>query len=200
MAKQNNSNHLNGKDLMNVGIFTAVYLVIYIISSCVLGIIPLLSLTMNFFSSILLGIPVMLYFTKIKKFGMALITYAINGVLMAFLGLGIYSLILGVICGLIAELILRSGRYQSANCAVLAFSIACVGGNGNTLSWIIGGEKVLEQTAASLGTDYANAVGGYFSHWWVFPIIMLSAFAGGLIGGLLGKAVLKKHFIRSGLV
>ena len=57
---------------------------------------------------------------------------------------------------------------------------------------------MLEQTAASLGTDYA--VGGYFSHWWVFPIIMLSAFAGGLIGGLLGKAVLKKHFIRSGLV
>lgn len=40
MAKQNNSTHLNGKDLMNVGIFSAVYLVIYILSSCVLGIIP----------------------------------------------------------------------------------------------------------------------------------------------------------------
>lgn len=200
MKKQNNSAHLNGKDLMNVGIFTAVYLVVYIFVSCILGIIPILSLTMNFFSSILLGIPMMLYFTRIKKFGMVLITYLVNGVLMAFLGLGIYSLILGIICALIAEMILRSGKYQSANRTILAFSIACIGGNGNTLCWVIGGQKVLEQTAASMGTDYANIVVEYFSHWWVLPVVMLSAFVGGLIGGLLGKAVLKKHFIRSGLV
>lgn len=200
MAKQKNSTHLNGKDLMNVGIFTAVYLVIYIIASCVLGIIPILSLMMNFFSSIFLGIPMMLYFTKIKKFGMVMITYLVNGILMAFLGLGIYSLILGIICALIAELILRSGKYQSANCTVLAFAIACIGGNGNALCWVISGQEVLEKTAASMGTDYANIVVGYFSHWWVMPVVMLSAFVGGMIGGLLGKAVLKKHFIRSGLV
>lgn len=191
---------LNGKDLMNVGIFTAVYLVIYVISSCVFGIVPIISLMMNFFSSILLGIPMMLYFTKIKKFGMILITYFVNGVLMAFLGLGIYSLILGVICAVIAELILRSGKYKSANCAILGFAVACVGGNGNTLAWVIDGKDVIDQTVASMGADYTNAVMSYFSHWWVLPIVMLSAFLGGLLGGVLGKAVLKKHFIRSGLI
>ena len=87
MKKNTNLNRLNGKDLMTVGIFTAIYLVIYVMVSCVLGLIPILSMFMQFFSSFILGIPMMLYFAKIKKFGMILITYTVNGVLMIFLGM-----------------------------------------------------------------------------------------------------------------
>ena len=36
MSSKETSNRLNGKDLMNVGIFTAVFLVIEIIVACVL--------------------------------------------------------------------------------------------------------------------------------------------------------------------
>lgn len=200
MGKQKNANRLNGKDLVNVGVFTAVYLVIYILVSCVLGLIPILAVLMQFVSTVILGIPMMLYFSKIKKFGMVSITYIVNGILMILLGLGIYALVFGVICSLIAELILRSGKYQSANRAILAFAIVSTGANANTLYWVIGSKEFLEKTAASMGADYMNTVIGYFSYWWVCPAIMLSAFVGGLIGGLLGKAVLKKHFVRSGLV
>lgn len=200
MKKQKNTNTLNGKDLMTVGIFTAVYLVIYILASCVLGIIPIVSMLMSCFSSIILGIPMMLYFSKIKKFGMVLITYIVNGTVMVLLGLGVYSLTIGIICALIAELILRSGQYQSANRAILAFAIACVGANANTIYWVTGSAQFLERTAASMGTDYMTAVVNYFSYPWVLPGVMLSAFAGGLLGGLLGKSVLKKHFIKSGLI
>ena len=36
-----NSNKLTGKDLMNIGIFTALFLVVEIIVACVLGVFPM---------------------------------------------------------------------------------------------------------------------------------------------------------------
>lgn len=56
MKRKNETNRLTGKDLMMVGIFTAVYLVIYVLTSCILGLIPIISLTMTFFSSIILAL------------------------------------------------------------------------------------------------------------------------------------------------
>ena len=35
---------------------------------------------------------------------------------------------------------------------------------------------------------------------WIMPILYVTAFAGGILGGLLGKKVLKKHFEKAGLV
>ncbi len=200
MKAKNNKSTLDGKDLMTTGIFTAVYLVIYITTSVVLGFIPILAVTMNFVSSFILGIPMILYFSKIKKFGMVFITFLIHGVVMMMLGLGIYTLIASVVIALFVELLLRLGGYKSINIAVFGFALLCVGANANTLYWVTGASDLLEQTAASMGQEYLDAVLGYFSNDWGLPLIMLSAFVGGLLGGLLGKVIMKKHFAKSGLV
>ncbi len=191
---------LTGKDLMTAGLFTAVYLVGYVLISCICGVVPMMAMTMQFFSSLLLGIPMMLYFAKIKKFGMVIITYTANGLLMILLGIGAYALVFGVICALIAELILKAGKYRSFNLAVLAYAITCIGANGNAILWIVGSEEYLAKTAASMGQEYLNTVTGYFAHWWVLPAVFISAFIGGLLGGFIGRKVLRKHFVRSGIL
>lgn len=61
------TNRLNGKDLMNVGIFTAVFLVIEIIIAYVLVVFPMGFLLISVVEPIVLGIPVMLYFTRVKS-------------------------------------------------------------------------------------------------------------------------------------
>ena len=73
MRKEKNTTRLNGKDLLNVGIFTAVYFVLNLLVAAVLGLIPAVSMLVPLVSSFILGIPMMLYFMKIKKFGMVLI-------------------------------------------------------------------------------------------------------------------------------
>ena len=80
MRKEKNTTRLNGKDLLNVGIFTAVYFVLNLLVAAVLGLIPAVSMLVPLVSSFILGIPMMLYFMKIKKFGMVLITYIVYGV------------------------------------------------------------------------------------------------------------------------
>lgn len=200
MKKGKNTTRLNGKDLLNVGIFTAVYFVLNLLVAAVLGLIPAVSMLVPLVSSFILGIPMMLYFMKIKKFGMVLITYIVYGVLLALAGVGIYTLILGIVFALIAELLLRLGKYQKPNLAILAFAIASIGANGNVLSMVLASTEYLEGKAATYGSEYMQLMQSYFSEWWVLPILALSAFLGGLLGGLLGKSVFKKHFIRSGVL
>ena len=200
MRKEKNTTRLNGKDLLNVGIFTAVYFVLNLLVAAVLGLIPAVSMLVPLVSSFILGIPMMLYFMKIKKFGMVLITYIVYGVLLALAGVGIYTLVLGIVFALLAELLLRLGKYQKPNLAILAFAIASIGANGNVLSMVLASTEYLERKAATYGSEYMQLMQSYFSEWWVLPLLALSAFLGGLMGGLLGKSVFKKHFIRSGVL
>ena len=200
MRKEKNTTRLNGKDLLNVGIFTAVYFVLNLLVAAVLGLIPAVSMLVPLVSSFILGIPMMLYFMKIKKFGMVLITYIVYGVLLALAGVGIYTLVLGIAFALIAELLMRLGKYQKPNQAILAFAIASIGANGNVLSMVLASTEYLEGKAATYGSEYMQLMQSYFSEWWVLPLLALSAFLGGLLGGLLGKSVFKKHFIRSGVL
>lgn len=200
MKKQKNTNRLGGKDLMDIGIFTAIYFVLNLLVAFALGLIPIVGTLIPFVSSLILGIPMMLYFTKIKKFGMILITCIVYGVFLVLAGVGIYTLIFGTVCALIAELVLRSGRYQSTGKAIISFAIISIGANANVLQMLFASAEYIAERAATYGAEYTNRMMGYYENWWYLPAVFLSAFVGGLLGGLLGKAVLKKHFIRSGLV
>ena len=108
---QTTNGKLNGKNLMDIGIFTAIYLVITMLVSCTLGLIPLGYMSLSIVVPIVGGIPMMLYYAKIKKFGMLLIFEIIFGLVMIFTGMGFYLLIWGIVTGLLAELIMKAGKY-----------------------------------------------------------------------------------------
>lgn len=149
---------------------------------------------------VFIGIPTMLFYTKIKKFGMILIYAVINGIIMVLTGMGAGALLCGVICSFFAELILKAGNYKSKNMCVIAYAVASLATAGNYLQWLHASDAWLQKKAGGYGEEYVSTISGYFGHAWLFPLLILLSFAGGLIGGLLGRAVLKKHFERSGLV
>lgn len=200
MNNKKNTTKLNGKDLMNVGIFTALNIVIGIVIACIIGMIPLGFMLISIIGPIVLGIPMMLYFTRIKKFGMILIMYIVNGIVAILTGIGLEALICGTILALIAELIIKSGKYQSARRSVLAFAVIAIGGCANYIHWLNASSEWLSNKAASFGKTYIHTIAGYFEYWWVFPALIIASFVSGLVGGGIGRAVLKKHFIKSGLI
>ncbi|WP_366953504.1 MptD family putative ECF transporter S component, partial [Pseudomonas aeruginosa] len=57
------NNKLQAKDLINIGIFTAIYFVMFFATGC-LGYMPVLMVLVPFICPIVSGIPMMLYVTK----------------------------------------------------------------------------------------------------------------------------------------
>jgi hypothetical protein len=200
MKEEMRKNRLNGKDLMNVGIFTAINVLFGVLIAVAIGLTPIGFMLIPSVTAIILGVPMMLYFSKIKKFGMILIFEIVNGVVLLLTGMGPDVLICGIVISLVVELIVKSGNYQSVSRAVLGYAILMVTPCANYIHWLKASAEWLNKNAATYGKGFMYTISGWFDYWWMLPLVILSAFIGGMVGGLLGRAVLKKHFARSGLV
>ena len=60
-------------------------------------------------------------------------------------------------------------------------------------------EKYLEMTLGMMGKDYADALENLITYPHM-ALVALGAFIGGIIGAYIGKALLKKHFEKAGIV
>lgn len=136
MSKELNSNKLNGKDLINAGIFSAIYVVIIMLVACTVGMIPIGFILLTLLVPLLEGIPMMLYFSKIKKVGMIMILQVVIGLAMIITGMGYDLLIWGIVTGIIAEIIMKVTKYKKGIACVLAYAVSCICIAGNYVHWI----------------------------------------------------------------
>ena len=197
---KNKKEKLNGKDFINIGIFTAIYMVIVIAIACTVGLIPIGFILLPIILPIIGGIPMMLYFTKIKKAGMLLIFEILFGLVMILTGMGVDLLIWGIVVGVICELLFKAAKYSSGKMAIICYGILSTCICGNYIHCISARENWLSQTAVTYGDTYVNTIHGALTTGWVFPAMVIGGFISGIIGGLIGKSVMKKHFEKSGLV
>lgn len=192
-----NSKKLKGKDLINIGIFTAIYFVVILIFA-MLGFIPVFMPLMAVFDPLFGGIVFMLFLTKVKKPGMIFIMSILMGILMLLTGMSFYALIVGAISGLIAELIYKSGEYKSSTKAVWAHAVFSLWVWSNFLPLFLQPEKYWS-TRQQFGEDYINTLTNLMPIW-MCPVLLVVCFAFGILGGLLGRKLLKKHFAKAGIV
>ena len=187
---------LKGKDLINIGIFTAIYFVV-ILAFAMLGFIPIFMPLMAVFDPLFGGIVFMLFLTRVKKFGMIWIMSILMGILMWLTGMSFYALAIGAVTGLIAELIYKSGNYKSANKAVWTHAVFSLWVWSNFLALFLQPEKYWS-TRQQFGEEYINTLTNLMPAW-MCPVLLVVCFVSGILGGLLGKAILKKHFAKAGI-
>ncbi|PYG89398.1 energy-coupling factor transport system substrate-specific component [Ruminiclostridium sufflavum DSM 19573] len=191
-----NSNRLAGKDLINVGIYSAIYFVI-IMALAMTGYIPIMMPLLCVIGPLAGGIPFMLFLTKVKKFGMILIMSAIMGIMMALTGMGLYSLPVALVSGLVAELIWKRAKYSKASSSVLVCGFFNIWMWGNFIPLFINPDGYFS-TRTEFGAGYEAALTALLPSW-MSPVLLVSCFAFGILGGLLGRVLLKKHFIKAGI-
>lgn len=191
-----NENKLQGRDLINIGIYCAIYFVI-MFAVAMLGLIPVFLPLLSVLVPILGGIPFMLFLTKVKKPGMIFIFAMIMGIAMLLTGMGPWPILTSAIAGLLAEICFKSGAYKSAKKAVLSYGVFSTWIFGNYLPLFTDYEGYFSQRA-DYGQAYIEAVQKLMPLW-MAPVLLAACFVCGIIGGLLGRAVLKKHFEKAGL-
>lgn len=191
------NNKLQGKDFISIGIFTAIYFVVNFIVS-ILGFIPIFIPLTAVLVPLVGGIPMMLYFSRIRKFGMLTITGLLIGILMLLTGMGYWCILTGLVFGLMADFILRSAGYQSVKTHILAHGVFSVWVVGAYIPIVFFRERYYEMILAYGQTDYADALMRYVPDW-ILPVLVVAAFAAGIAGGGIGRRIFKKHFERAGI-
>ncbi len=195
-----NNNKLCAKDFITIGIFTALLFVVefacgllgyihpYIVASYVV-MIPLVG-----------SIPMMLFYSKIEKFGMISIMSVLLAIIMFVTGMGYLGAPLIIGAGVIADLIAKSGKYKSFKKIILSHGVFCL--------WICANYFPVIVTADSYRQDLVD--GGFSTEYCdnlfraintkTIAVLLVLCFVFGCIGAVIGKKVVRKHFEKAGIV
>jgi energy-coupling factor transport system substrate-specific component len=194
----NNPPRITTKDLINLGIFGAVYVVSFFVIG-MLGFIPILMLGLPLLLPVVTGIPFMLYATRVHTFGMISVLGLIVGLVMFLFGEGWVVLVFSIVCAVLADLIMKSGGYVNWPKTLLAFGVFSAWVFGALMPIWVMRESYLEHLRKEMGATYAHTVANYTAGSWVLIILLVVFIIGVFAGGYLGRATLKKHFVRAGI-
>ena len=195
---QEESRKMTVKDLITVGIFTVIYFVIFFICAMT-GMIPVMAVFYPVLIALIAGIPCVLFFTKVQKFGMITIMAVLTAVLLFLMGYGYPGIFTGLAFGLIADFIMKSGNYKSFAKMVLGYVIFSEWVIGTQLPMFIMGNAYAEQFREMQGDEFVDGLEKLIS-WGMCAVVAVCVAVAAIVGVFLGKAVLNKHFERAGIV
>ena len=185
------------KDLVTIGVFVVIYVVI-IFALGMIGFLPVLYLVYPALLGIVSGTVIMLFMAKVQKPWAMLILGMLTSVFMMVEGNTYLLIIHSFVVMLIAELIRRVGNYNSFKYNMLSFAIFNTWICGSLMQMLWAREKYIE-IAMVMGEEYVNALIKLVT----YPnmaLVYLGAILGGLIGANIGRILLKKHFIKAGII
>lgn len=192
---------LKGRDLINIGIFTAIYFVIQFAFMLLGGIHPALWVFMPALDGLFAGIPFMLMCAKVQKPGAVVIMGLI--VALIYFATGMFTpLILGMMAGacVIAEVVRACARYKSFLGDALAYAVFGFGMCGSPLPlWAFHDSFVAQIAEQGMGADYLASLDA-LSTAPTLAAMFVATFAAGLVGAYIARGLFKKHFQKAGLV
>lgn len=193
------NNKLQAKDLINIGLFTVLYFVLGCCVAIPIGFVPIFLPILGALWTLITGIPFMLFAVRVKKFGMVTIMAVLSGLMMGLTGMGFWGILTGAVFGLLGDLIMKSGSYQSAKKALLGYGVFSLWMVGTYIPMYFMVEQSRADFAKSFGDEYADKVMSVMPMWSIV-LVIAAIFLFALLGGLIGKAILKKHFVKAGIV
>ena len=185
------------KDLVTIGVFAVIYLVI-MFGVGMIGVIPILFLVYPTILGIVSGTVVMLFMAKVQKPWALLIFGMLTPIFMMVEGHTYILVLHAFVVILIAELIRRAGNYNSFKYNMLSFAIFNTWICGSLMQMLWAREKYIEMTMM-MGNEYVEALERLVTYPHM-ALVYIGAILGGLIGANIGRILLKKHFIKAGIV
>lgn len=194
------SNRLKAKDFITVGIFTAIILVVEFACGMLGYIHPFIVASYVIMIPLVGAIPMMLFYTKVQKFGMITIMSILIAIMMFVLGMGFLGAPLIIIAGVVADLIAKSGKYKSFKKTMISYGVFCLWICANYFPVIVTAESYRQDLIdEGYSAEYCNNL-FLAINYKTIGILLILCFVFGCLGALIGKAVVKKHFEKAGIV
>lgn len=198
MISQNRK--LTGKDVIAIGIYSAIYFVMNF-AAMITGFIPLFWILLAGTAAILTSIPFLLMAVKVPKPGAVLIMGFITAFLYFITG---QFTVLILITMLIACVLSETYRYITKYALkfrnlVVAFILFSYGMVGSPLALFVYRESFLAQISETMSRKYVVAISSYITTPMLI-LLLVSPIVDGLLGALIAKGIFKKHFEKAGIV
>ena len=191
-----NENKLKMKDIATIGIFSALLFVVTMVAGALMGISMMLNMYSVAVVAVLSAPLYMLIMAKVHKKGAVLLTFAIVGILWGLFG-GIFVLIWMLGFGVVGEVLASKSKYQNYKMLTVSFGLYSVGyylGAIAPLSYYpafwYGFDRPKETVDAMIAAAHSTA--GLAA----IPVTLIAI----VIGAVIAKRILKKHFEKAGVI
>lgn len=201
MSQTKNEKILTGRDLITIGIFSAIYFVINFAFMLISGFHPVLWILMPGLIALCSGIPFMLMCAKVQKFGAVLLMGIITGLIYFVTGqftvVILLTFLIGCIAGEVTRGVSRYGNYWGNTVAFVCFSL---GMTGSPLPiWLMRDQFLAQITEQGMAESYVTTLKAVSSTGMLI-VLFVAPIVGAVIGALVTKKMFKKHFTKAGIV
>lgn len=197
----NISEKLKTRDFISVGIFSLIYAAVAFIIGGIAQMTPITFPFMPMIVALFTGSVFMLYIAKIPKKGAVTILGVISGILLFITGMFWMMTAFFVILGIIADFICASGKFKSFKKNMAAYCLFALSPMGAYVPMAIMPAQ-FDEFMSKKGdvSSFAGVIDSIGANWWAIPVMLLGTILCAMIGGFIGKKLLKKHFEKAGIV
>jgi energy-coupling factor transport system substrate-specific component len=189
---------LGGKDLITIGIYTALYIVAMLVA-CVMMVTPITYMFYPAGCALLGAVFVIMLSIKVKKFGAIIIFGVIVGLLLLATGMPT-ALPCIIVTAIIGQFIVSAGKYESFWADTFAYVLISIGAIGGYMQLFAAKSKYLEGAKArGLSDSFIDGLDRFATPGFLVVMILAVAVAA-ILGCAFSKVILKKHLIKAGVV
>lgn len=201
MSEVSTDKRLKGKDLITIGIFSAIYFVINFAFMLMGGIHPVFWILMPGFIAVFAGIPFILMVTKVQKLGAVFLMGFITALI--YFATGQFTLVILISMAstcILAEAVRVVTKYNSFKGNLVAYVIFSLGMVGSPLPiWLFKADFLAQIMNQGMPADYVAAVEALSSNT-MLVVLFAAPIIGGIIGAFIARGLFKKHFVKAGIV
>lgn len=196
------TNKLTVPDLISIGVFTALYFVLVTIATFGSAAIApgFNNVILPAVCALISGCVYMLLAAKLQKFGGISVMGIVMGLFFMTSGHFIISFAANIVMGIVADFVAKMSNYKSKKGLMLSYVLFSYGLFGPVLPmWFmkdayIANLEARGKDAAYIADLFANINMG------TFVIAVVATLICALVGGWFGQKMVKKHFVKAGIV
>ncbi|MCR5798364.1 MAG: MptD family putative ECF transporter S component [Eubacterium sp.] len=191
---------LTAKDFITIGIYTAIWFVVEFACGMLGYIHPFVVAAYVVLLPLAGAIPMMLFYSKLEKFGMITIMSILIAIIMFVTGMGFLGAPFIIIAGLAADFIAKAGGYKNFKMIVISYGVFCIWICANYFPVIVTTKSYKKDLLdGGFSAEYADTLFRLINYKTI-AVLLLICVIFGIIGAFLGKAVVRKHFEKAGIV
>lgn len=191
---------LSIKDLVTIGIFSALFFVATMVGGILFAPNPILTYLMPLSVALVAGPVYMLLTVKVPKRGPVLILGIVMAVIMFVTGMYWLWSVAYIVLAAVAELIAGAGKFKNTKLTILGYIVFSLNPIGSYMMlWI--NQNAYADYLVNKGTEQAYMDTMFATaQSWMLPGMLIGTAIFALLGAILGKKLLRKQFEKAGVV